>query len=160
VCLAILVRTDLLKHWRATHKQDVFQNSCQWYKSAETLESDTQTGAFLVSGSDLLKQYRVTHKLDWCSAILISSSDLLKHWRETYILVACSAILINDLLKHWRATHMLMCVQHLVSDSQTLETTHILDPCSAILVSGSDLLKHLESSSHAGSMFSHSCQWF
>ena len=50
-------------------------------------------------------------------------------------------------LKHWRATHTLeRCSAVLVSGSDLLKHlrgTHKLEGCSAILISGSDLLKHL-----------------
>jgi len=100
--------------------------------------------AILISGYEC---WRGTHKLEWCSAILVSGSDPLKHWERdsgTHILKECSAILISgsDLLKHWRGTHM-------------------LEGCSAILISESDSpqkKKTLERDSHAGGVFSHSCQ--
>ena len=65
--------------------------------------------------------------LDVCSATLVSGSDLCKLWRGTHILNASarSAIVVSgyDLLKQWREIHS-------------------LDELSAILVSGSYLLRY------------------
>ena len=46
-----------------------------------------------------------------------------------------------------------------LNHSHTREWTHNLDTCSAILVTGSDLLKHWRTT-HSLKVFSHSCQWF
>ena len=45
-----------------------------------------------------------------------------------------------------------------LNHSHTREWTHNLDTCSAILVTGSDLLKQWRT--HSLKVFSHSCQWF
>ena len=57
---ALVSGSDLLKHWRATHKLD-------------------RHSAILVSRSDLLKHWKATHSLDRHSALLVKGSDLLKH---------------------------------------------------------------------------------
>ena len=90
----VLVRgSSSLKYWRGTHKLDgctpfssvvqIWSNtgqgltnwmgvhhSCQWFRSGQTLERDSQTG--------------------WVFTVLVSGSDLVKHWRGTHILDGCS----------------------------------------------------------------------
>ena len=67
---AILIRSDLLKHWKGTHKLD----ACS---------------AILFISSDLIKHWRGTYKLNGCSAILVSGFGCSKiKW--THLLDACS----------------------------------------------------------------------
>ena len=61
------IRSDLLKHQRATHNLD----ACS---------------AIVISGSDLLEWWRATYCLDACSAIVVSGSDLRERWRATHCL--------------------------------------------------------------------------
>ena len=99
--------SDLLKHWRETHKLD----GC-----SPLLISD--------SGSDLLQHWRETHWLDGCSPVLVSGSDLLKHWRETHCLDGCSPLIVSgsDLFEDWKETHSLDgCSPLLVSGSDPLK---------------------------------------
>ena len=144
--------SDLFKHWRVTYSLDAhhssvilnclntgeqltywtFAHSCQWFWSAQTLESDSLSvyavySPILVSGSDLIKHWRATHFLDLCSPILIGGSDPITQWRATHYLDVCLHNLISgsDPIKQWRVTHS-------------------LDACLPILVSVSDLIKHSE----------------
>jgi hypothetical protein len=105
-----------------------FGHSCQWLRSAQTLEINSLAGcgsAILISGFEMLKHRKATHNLDACSALLVSGFEMLKHWRATHSLDACSALLVSgsELLKHWGATHK-------------------LNACTGDLISGSELLKH------------------
>ena len=83
----------------------------------------------------------MTHKLDSCLIVLISS-DLLKDWRLTHKLDASSAILINR--GSDQRTHLLNAGSAiLISGSCLLKhrrVTHRLDACSDILINDSNLL--------------------
>jgi hypothetical protein len=67
----------------------------------------------------------------------------------------------SHLLKHWRATHSLdVCSAILISGSDLLRATHPLKVCSAILISGSHLLKHWRATHMLDVCSAIFCQWF
>ena len=124
----------------------------------------------LISGLDLLK---IRYKLTTCqhdsvcqcvqlflSVALICISNSLPGF--------ISDILISgsDLLRHWRVTHLLdVCSTILISgsdlpkDPKSRGWTHMLDAYSTILVNGTDLLIHFKLRvTHK--LYVYSCQWF
>ena len=110
------------------------------------LENDSLSG-WVFSHSHQWQMLRATHQLEGCSAILVSCSDLHhKHWSNLLAGQGSSSLISgHDLLHHWRVTHILDDVQPFSSVilicSNIIESTHSLYMCSAILISGSDLLK-------------------
>ena len=119
--------------------------------------------AILVSGS-VCSNVRATNLLVACSAILVSDSVVLLKYRSNslagcvkqFLSAVLMCLLNKELLTCWMGVHSFQ----LFWSAQSGDKTHFLDACSAIFMSGSNLLKHWRANSHPGCMFSHSCQWF
>ena len=82
------------------------------------------------------------HILDACTAVLISGSYLLKQWRVTHRLNGCTAVLISVLIRS--------------NDGEQLTAWMHVHPFSSVFWSN----RTMESDSHAGCIYSSSCQRF
>ena len=122
----------------------VFSHSCQWFWSAQELERDSLSGCVQ----------------PFLSVVLICSDteEGLTSWMYVQVFLSVDLICSNtrEGLTCWMHVQPFLSVILICSNTQV---THKLDTFSAILVSGSDLLKHWSNSLPVW-MFIPSHQWF
>ena len=148
----------------------LFSHSCQWFWSAQTLKRDSLPECMSSHSSQWFwSAQTLTHILDPCSVILViqiysNTEEGLTSW--IHVQPSQSLVLICKTLKNYSQagymfSHSHQCFwssQEMESNSPTgcmlsqssvilispkhWRVTHILDACSVILISSSDLLKY------------------
>ena len=145
-----------------SHTECMVSHSCQWFWFAQIQECNSHSECMFSHSHQWLwsaQNWRATHILNGYSAVLVNGSDLLKHSHPGCLFIQSpqssqsAQSLKSDSHTEWEGVHS----HQWFWSAQTLEATHILNACSTIFISGSDLLKNW-SNSHSKFKFSHFCQ--